>query len=50
MSIIVKRNITFIDSNEFFKGSLDILPSNLEDTDFKYLVLKFPIGKLEILK
>ena len=50
MSIIVKRNITFIDSNEFFKGALDISPSNLEDTDFKYLVSKFPIGKLEILK
>ena len=50
MSIIVNRNITFIGSNEFYKGTLDTLASNLEDNDFKYLVLEFPINKLEILK
>ena len=36
MSIIVNRNITFIDSNEFYKGALNTLASNLEDNDFKY--------------
>ena len=50
MSIIVNRNITFIDSNEFYKGTLDTFASNLEDNDFKYLMLEFPIDKLEILK
>ena len=35
MSIIVNRNIIFIDSNEFYKGALDILASKLEDDDFK---------------
>ena len=50
MIIIVNRNITFIDSNEFYKGALDSLASNLEDDDFKYLMSEFPIDKLEILK
>ena len=45
MSIIFNRNITFIDSNEFYKGSL-----NLEAIDFKYLILEFPTNQLEILK
>ena len=36
MSIIVNRNITFVDSNEFYKGSLDTIASNLEDNDFKH--------------
>ena len=50
VSIIVNRTITFIDSNEFYKGSLDTIASNLEDNDFKYLLSEFPIDKLEILK
>ena len=50
MSIIVNRNITFIDSNEFYKCSLDTLASNLDDKDFKYLMSEFSIDKLEILK
>ena len=50
MSIIVNRNITFIDSNEFYKGTLNTLASNLDDKDFKYLMSEFPIDKLEILK
>ena len=29
MSIIVNRNIVFLDSNQFYKGSLDSLASNL---------------------
>ena len=50
MSIVVNRNITFIESNEFYKGALDTLASNLEDNDFKYLMSVFPTDKLEILK
>ena len=50
MSIAVNRNITFIESNEFYKGALDTLASNLEDNDFKYLMSEFPTDKLEILK
>ena len=38
MSIIVNRNITFIDSNEFYKGTLYTLASNLEDNGFKCLM------------
>ena len=50
MSIIVNRNITFLDSLQFYKGSLDSTASNLEDSDFKYLLPEFPTEKLEILK
>ena len=50
MSIIVNRNIAFIDSLQFYKGSLDTLTSNLEDNDFKHLMSEFGIDKLEILK
>ena len=50
MRIIVNRNITLIDSNEFHKCALDILASNLENSEFKHLISKFLIDKLEILK
>ena len=50
MSIIVNRNITFIDSNGFCKGALDTLASDLEDNYFKYLKSEFADHKLEILK
>ena len=50
MSITVNRNITFIDSNEFYKGALDTLASNLEDNDFNYLKSEFPDHRLSILK
>ena len=46
MSIIVNRSITFINSLQFIKASLDTLTSNLEDNDFKYLMPEFPIDKL----
>ena len=36
MSIIVNRNITFIDSLQFYNSSLDTLASNLQDEAFKY--------------
>ena len=49
MSIIVNRNV-FLDSLQFCKESLDKLASNLNNEDFKYLLLEFRINKLEILK
>ena len=50
MSIIVNRNIAFIDSLQFYKGSLDTLASNLNNKDFKHLTSEFGIDQLEILK
>ena len=50
MSIIVNRHITFIDSIQFYNGSLDTLASDLNNEDFKYLISEFGIDKLEILK
>ena len=50
MSIIVNRRITFIDSLQFYKVSLDTLTSNLNDEDFKHLTSEFGTDKLEILK
>ena len=50
MSIIVNRHITFIDSLQFYNGSLDTLASNLNNEDFKHLTSEFGIDKLEMLK
>ena len=50
MSIIVNRNIIFLDSNQFYKGKLDNHASNLNNEDFKHLLSEFPIDKLELLK
>ena len=50
VSIIVNRTIAFIDSNKFHKGTLDTLPSKLDDKDFKYLMPEFSMDTLEILK
>ena len=50
MSIIVNRNITFIDSLQFCNSSLDTLTSNLKDEDFKHLISEFGVDKSEILK
>ena len=41
MSIIVNRNIIFLDSLQFLKASLDTLAGNLQDIDFKHLLLEF---------
>ena len=49
MSIIVNRNILFLDSNQFYKGSLGSHAPNLEKSDFKNLLSEFSIDKLEIL-
>ena len=55
MSIIVNRHITFIDSLQFYNGSLDTLAFNLNNEDFKYedfkhIISEFGIDKLETLK
>ena len=50
MSIIVSKNIIFLDSLQFCKASLDSLAGNLEDNDFKHLMSEFSKDKLEILK
>ena len=50
MSIIVNKNIIFVDSLQFYKGWLDTLPSNLNNKDFKHLISEFGVDKLEIFK
>ena len=50
MSLIVNRNIIFLDSNQFYKGKLDNHRSHLNNEDFKHLLSEFPIDKLELLK
>ena len=50
MSIIVNWHITFVESLQFYKGSLDTLASNLNDEDFKHLTSEFDIDKLDMLK
>ena len=47
MSIIVNRNIIFLDSLQFCKESLDKLASNLNNEDFKHLMSEFPPNKLK---
>ena len=50
MSIIVNRNIIFLDSLQFLKPSLDNLAGNLEDEDFKHLLSEFSEDKLKLLR
>ena len=50
MSIVINRNIIFLDSLQFCKESLYNLTSNLNNDDFKHLMSEFPTDKLEILK
>ena len=50
MSVIINRHITFIDSLQFYNGSLGTLASNLNNDDFKHLISEFGIDKLKILK
>ena len=50
MGVIVNRHITFIDSFQFYNGSLGTLASNLNNEDFKHLISEFGIDKLKILK
>ena len=48
--IAVYGNIIFLESLQFYKGSLNSLASNLEDNDFKHLLSELPSNKLEIIK
>ena len=50
MSIIIKRNIIFLDSLQFCKASLDSLAGNLQNSDFKHLLSEFPTDKSEIFR
>ena len=50
MSIFVNRNIRFIDSHKFCKGSLDTIASYLADIDFKHFMTEILADKLEIRK
>ena len=50
MSIIINRNIIFLDSLQFHKASLDTLAGNLQDSDFKHLMSEFLEDKLKIIK
>ena len=50
MSIIVNRHITFVDSLQFYNGSLDTVASNLNNEDLKHLTSEFGIDKSEMLK
>ena len=50
MSIIIDRNILFLDPLQFLSASLDDLAENLENKKSKYLISEFPSDKLEILK
>ena len=42
MSIIIHRNVVFLDSLKCLKASLDTLAANLQDSDFKHLLSEFP--------
>ena len=50
MSIIVNRNIAFIDSLQFCNNALDTLTSNLKNEDFRHLISDFGVDKIEKLK
>ena len=47
MSIMVNRHITFMDSLQFYNGSLDTLASNLNNENFKHLISESGIDTLE---
>ena len=50
MSIIVNKNIVFVDSMQFLNASLNTLAGNLEDKDLEYLKKEFPGFDLKIPK
>ena len=50
MSIIIKKNIIFLDSLQFMKASLSELADNLEDHDYKHLLSEFPQKKIRLIK
>ena len=50
MSILLNRNIIFLDSLQFLKDSLDFLARNLQESDFKHLLSEFSEDKLKLLR
>ena len=50
MSLILNKNLVFIDSMQFMNSSLEKLVKNLPDNDFKYLTQEFGSKTLELLK
>ena len=46
MSIIVNKHINFVNSLQFYNGSLDTLALNLNNEDFKHITSEVGIGKL----
>ena len=50
MSIMVNRNIIFLDSLQFLKASLDTLVGNLQGRDFNNLMSEFPSDRLDLLR
>ena len=50
MSILLNRNIIFLDSLQFLKDSLDFLAGNLQESDFKHLLSEFSEDKLKLLR
>ena len=50
MACFLGRDLVFIDRMQFMNSSLNKIVKNLVDKDFKYLVQKFGIENLELLK
>ena len=50
MSLILNKNLVFIDSMQFMNCSLEKLIKNSSDNDFKYLTQEFGSKTLELLK
>ena len=48
--MLLGRDLEFIDRMQFMNSSLNKIVKNLVDKDFKYLVEKFGIENLELLK
>ena len=47
MTLILNKNLVFIDSMQFMNSSLEKLVKNLLDDDFKYLTEEFGSKNLE---
>ena len=50
ISLSIKNKLSFIDSFQFLRSSLDSLVENLSNDDFKYLSQVFDINLLDIVK
>ena len=50
MTLILNKNLVFIDSMQFMNSSLEKLVKNLSNNDFKYLTEEFGSKNLKLLK